>query len=213
MIAPLGRLRRPHHCGVAHQMGLIVRGLPRQEPVEIFEAQPGGPVLKWAGRRRVLRRRVVPLAPGARAVSVVLEHLGDQRAAARDLPGVAVPVVGKLGDLPIADLVMIAPGQQRRSRRRTHRGGMEPVVADPLGADSVHRCRTHLTAERGRQTRPGIVDQNDHDIRRILMQPRWSDALRVGGLLQGSSGNARRWCRRERQRRTARQLRGHHPTR
>ena len=42
-----------------------------------------------------------------------LEHLGHQGAAARDLPGVAVPIVGQLGDLPIADLVMIAPGQKR----------------------------------------------------------------------------------------------------
>ena len=211
VIALLGRLRRRHDSGVAHQVRLVLRSLPGQEPVEILEAQPGRPVLERAGRRGVLRRGVVPLAPRARAVAVVLEHLGHQGAAARDLPGVAVPIVGQLGDLPVADLMVIAPGQQRRPRRRTHRGGVEPVVANAFRADPVHRRGTHLAAERRRQTRPGVVDQHDHDIRRILMQPRRSDALRVGGLLQGAAGDARRRRRRKRQRRATGQFRRDHP--
>ena len=213
VIALLGGLRRRHDRGVAHQMGLVLGGLPREKPVEILEPQPGRPVFERAGRRGLLGRGVMPLAPRAGAVPVVLEHLGHQRAAARNLPGIAVPVVGQLGDLTVADLVMIAPGQQRRPRRRTHRGGMEPVVADPLGADPVHRPGGYLAAEGCRQTRAGVVDQHDHDVRRILVQPRRYDARFVRRLLQRPPGNARRWRRRKRQRRTARKLRGHHPAR
>ena len=165
VVALLRGLRGRHDSGVAHQVRLVLRRLPGQEPVEILEAQPGGPVLERARCRGVLRRGVVPLAPCARAVAVILEHLGHQGAAARDLPGVAVPVVGQFGDLPVADLMVIAPGQQRRPRRRTHRGGMEPVVTNAFRADPVHRRGTHLTAERRWQTRPSIVDQNDHDVR------------------------------------------------
>ena len=212
VIALLGRLRRPHHRRVAHQMGLVLRSLTGQEAVEILESQSRGPVLEWAGRRGVFRRGVVPLAPRARAVPEILEHFGHQRTAARDTSGVTVPVVGQLGDLPVADLMVIAPGEQRRPRRRTHRGGVEPVVAHPLRADPVHRRGTHLTAERRRQPWAGVIDQNDHNIGRILMQPRRSDTLGIRGLLQSSPGDARRRCRRKRQRRPARQLRRHHPT-
>ena len=52
-----------------------------------------------------------------------------ERAALGDVAGVAVPVVGQLGDLPVADAVMVAPRQQRRPRRRAHRRRVEPVVA------------------------------------------------------------------------------------
>ena len=102
-------------------------------------------------------------SPTRRSVAVLLEHLGAERAALRDLAGVAVPVVRQLGDLPVADPVVVAPRHQRRARRRAHRGRVEPVEADALArargsacpsAPRRRRCRA-APALRRRSARSG----------------------------------------------------------
>jgi hypothetical protein len=92
-------VRHRDRSGVLPQGGLPLRGLAGDEAVEVVEAP--------ARRRAVvgavgdlLDRRVVVLAEGGRGVAVVAEHLGDGRRRLRDDAGVAVPVVGELGDLP-----------------------------------------------------------------------------------------------------------------
>jgi hypothetical protein len=50
----------------------------------------------------------VPLAPRPRRVAVAAQHLGHQRAALGDVPGVAVPVVGQLLDRPAGEPVIVA---------------------------------------------------------------------------------------------------------
>ena len=116
--------------GVAHQARLVLRRFAGEEAVEVLEAVAGRPVVERAGGGRLLGGRVVPLAERRGAVAVVLQHLGHSGAALRDDAGVAVPVVGQLGDLPVADAVMVAARQQRRAGRRTHRRGVEAVVGD-----------------------------------------------------------------------------------
>ena len=59
----------------------------------------------------------MPLAPGARAVAVVLKHLGDESAAPRNTARVTIPIVCQLRNLSVADPVMISAGQQRRPCR------------------------------------------------------------------------------------------------
>ena len=83
----------------------------------------------------------MPLPPRPGRVPVVLQHLSAERAALGDLAGVAVPVIGQLGDLPVADPVMVAPGQQRRPGRRAHRRRVEAVEPDPLAVDPRQRRR------------------------------------------------------------------------
>ena len=152
---------------VAHKVRLVLRRLAGEEAVEIFEAVAGRPILERAGGGGVIGRRVVPLAPGRGGVAVVLQHLGDGRARLRDDAGIAVPVVRELGDLPVADAVMVASGQQRRAGRRAHRGGVEAVEGDAALVDAVERRRVDLAAIGARQRRPDIVEEHDEDVRRI----------------------------------------------
>jgi hypothetical protein len=151
VIALLRCLRRRHDRGIAHQVRLVLRCLSGQETVEVLRAVASRPVVERARRAGFERRSVVPLAEGSGGIPVVLQDLGAQRAALRDLAGVSVPIVGQLRELPVADAVMVAAGQQRRPRRRAHGSGMEAVVPDVLVVDSGERVGLHLTAIGSRQ--------------------------------------------------------------
>ena len=191
VIALFGRLGRQYTCRVTYQIRLVLGCLAGQETVEILETDLAGPVVERTRGGGLDGGGVVPFAPRRGGIAVVLEHLGDQRTALRDLPGVPVPVVGQLGDLAIADAVMVAASQQRRARGRTHRRGVKPVVADTFSKDPAQRVGAHLPAERRRQPRPGVVDQHDQDVGRILGQPTSTHPLRINRLLHRPARAAR----------------------
>ena len=197
VVALLRSFRREHVGRVAHQVRLVLRGLAGEEAVEIFEAEAGRPVLERAGRSGLLGRRVVPLAPGGGGVAVILQHLGHQGAAPGNHSGIAVPVIRQLRDLPVADAVMIAAGQQRRPGRRAHGRRVEPVVGDSFLDDAIHRRGLHLAAERRRKGGTRIVDQHDQNVRRIGRKPARRHPLLVDRLLHRAPGNAGRGRRRE----------------
>ena len=197
VVALFGRPGRQNLSRIPHQVRLVMRGLARKKAVEVFESQSRRPVLEWAGDGRLLGRSIVPLAPGARAVAVVLEHLGDEGATPRYAARVAVPVVCHLRNLTVADPVMIAARQQRRPRRRTHRRGVKPIVRNTVTANSVHRRGVDLAAEGGGQCGPGVINEHDENIRRVVGQAARLDPPFVDRLLHCPPRNARRWGWRE----------------
>ena len=153
-------VRRLDLVGVLDQPRLPLRRLAGQEAVEIFEAVPGRPAVERAHRRRLVGRRVVPLADRRRVVAVVPQHFGHRRRRLRDDAGVAVPVDRALGDRAVAHALVIAAGQQRRARRRADRRRVERVVADALRRELRQRRRVDLAAEcrtpaRSRRRRAG----------------------------------------------------------
>ena len=160
VVSLVGRFRGSDDRRVPYQMGLVLRCLTRQEAVEVLEAETRRPVLERACRSRLVGGGVMPLAPRAGAVAVVLQNFGCERTAPRDLTRVAVPVVGQLRDLPAADAVVVAAREQRCARRGAHRSGVEPVVRDPLALEAVHRLRRRprrraCSASPGRRHRSG----------------------------------------------------------
>ena len=130
VIALAVQLVRVHRRRVAHQVRLVLRRFAGEEAVEVLEPVAGRPVVERPLGGGLLGRRVVPLAPGPGVVAVVLEHLGHGRRGLRDGAAEAVPVVGELGDLAVADAGVVPPGQQRRPRGRAHGRGVEAVVGD-----------------------------------------------------------------------------------
>jgi hypothetical protein len=169
-----------------------VRGLSADETVEILEARARGPVLERAGRRGLYSRSVMPFAPGARGVAVILQDVSHQRTAPGNEAGIAVPIIRQFGDLPCTDPMMIAAGQQRRPGGRTHRRGVEPVVRDPFPDDTVHRRSLDFTTERGRQGGARVVDQHDENVRRVDGQPPRLNPLLVDRLLHRAPSDAGR---------------------
>ena len=125
-----------------------LRRFAGEKAVEIIEADAlaGRPSRERPHGRGLVRRRVVPFAERGGLVTIFAEHLGERRRCSRDHARIAVPIHGALGDGARPDALMIAPGQQRRARRRTNRSRVEGVVADPLIGDARQRRRMDRAA-------------------------------------------------------------------
>ena len=182
--------------GVAHHLRLILRGLAGEEAVEVLEAVAGRPVVERPLARDLFLGRVVPLAPGAGVVAVVLEHFGDGRRGLRDGAAETVEVVGQRGDLAVADARVVAAGQQRRPRGRAHGRGVKAVEGDTHLRHAIERRRVDLAAVGRGRARPHVVHQDDEDVRRAVGQPLRLDAFLVDGILhrqpRGGGGRRRR---------------------
>src|SRR5579863_1319544 len=120
-------LMRVQNRGVAHQTRLVLRSLAREEPIEIFEAIAGGPVIEVAFRGRLLGGRIVPLAPSSGVVAVILEYLGHGGRRLRDRAAETVKVVGQFRNLTVGDARVIAPREQRSARGRAHGSGVKSI--------------------------------------------------------------------------------------
>jgi hypothetical protein len=67
--------------------------------------------------------------------------------------------------------------------------------ADALAVHPAQRVRTHLAAERVRQARTRVIDQDDQDVRRVLREMTLPHPVLIGGLLHrppGATGGRRR---------------------
>ena len=182
--------------GVAHQSRFVLRGLAGEEAVEVLEAVAGRPVVEGALAGDLLLGRVMPLAPGPGVVAVVLEHLGDRRRRLGDDAAEAVEVVGDRRDLAVADAGVVASGQERGPRGRTHGRGVEAVERDAHLRHAIERRRMDLAAVGRGRAWPDVVHEDDEDIRRALGQVLRLDALLVDGILhrqtRGRAGRRRR---------------------
>ena len=201
VLAEVVALLRVHHhrAGVACQRGLVLRRLTRQEAIEVLEPIARGPVLERPLAGDLFFRRVVPLAPGAGVVAVVLQHFGHSGGRLGNDSAEAVEVVGDGRDLAVADEGVVAPGEQRGARRRAHRGGVKAVVGHPHLGDPVKRGRVDLAAIRGRRARAHVVHQDDQDVGRAVCQALGLDALLVGRRLDRQTRLRARGRGRERQ--------------
>ena len=184
---------------VLDQPRFPLRRFAGEEAVEIVEAVPGRPPVERTHRRGLVGRRVVPLAEGGRPVAVVPQDFGHRRRGLRDHAGVAVPVDRAFGDRAVADALVIAPGEQRRPRRRADRRGVEGVVADALARQLGECRRVHLAAERRRLAEADVVEQDDQHVRRAGLQVLRLGTALVHGILQARRRLACRRHRRKRQ--------------
>ena len=178
-------VRRLDGGGVLHEARFPLRGFAGEEAVEILEAVARRPIGERPHRRRLVGGRVVPFAEGGGLVAVILQDLGNRRGSHRHDARVAVPIHRALGDRAAADALMVAPGEQRRARGRTDRGGVKPVVADAFVAQPGKRRRVRETAKGIRHAEARIINENDEHVGRVLRQTIRLDAAFVDGFLQG----------------------------
>ena len=151
-----------------------------EDPVEVVEAPAVRPPVERPGRTLLTVGCQVPLAERGRAVTVVAKDPGQRRAVSGQDRGVAREPTRELADRPEADRVVVATGQQRRTRRRAQRGDVEPVVAhSPFGDARVVRGLDR-TAERARVPETGVVDEDQQDVRRTFRRGRMPDEVPVG---------------------------------
>ena len=138
------------------------------EPVEILEAHAEWPLVERPDRAGLEGRCIMVLAEPRGGVTIIQQDAADGRLVFRDDTVVAGEARGLLGDHAEAGRVMIAPGNQCGARRRTRRGGVSVIVAQPRLRDAIHRWRRDDAAERDRHAETRVVGHNQQNIWRLL---------------------------------------------
>ena len=172
MITVFGAVRLRDEPVVLDEVRIPVVGLAAEESVEAVEALLEGPLRSAAAARDVLRRHVVILAEPVGAVPVVLQHLPDRRTLGRKTTRGAGKAVGAFHDGCAAIHVVIAPGEEGRTRRRAERRGVPLRVRQPVVGELLERRHVDASAEWRPGREPGVVVENDQDIRRAFGRTR-----------------------------------------
>ena len=92
---------------------------------------------------------------------------------------------GLLGDHAEARRVMVAPGDERSTRRRAQRRGEHAVVTQTLVCDAVHGRRRDHPAESARHAEAGIIRDDEQHVGCALRRhhPRRPPGLRFQGVI------------------------------
>src|SRR5215469_13470778 len=109
--------------GVAEQVWLPLAGIAANEAIEVFKVHTARPLVKRADLARCPVGRVVIFAKPRRAIAVFSKYSPDCRAVFGDDAVVAGEAGGLLRDHAEADRMVVAPGNERRARRRAKRCG------------------------------------------------------------------------------------------
>ncbi len=157
---------------VAIELRRELVGLALQEAVVAVEPARQRPLVEWASDRRLFHRRQVPLADDEGRIAVRPQHLRDRAGALRHRAGAVRKAGVPVGEPAHADRVMVAPGQQRRPRRRAQRRGVEVRVAQAAGGQPIDVRRLDRGAVTAEMREAEIVEQHHQHIRRPLPRPR-----------------------------------------
>ena len=179
---------------IAIQIRSPLVGLAAKESVEVLEPQPARPLLVRA-RGAVLKcGDVVVLAEPRRRESVFLEDLAD-RCVFRPDDGIVAGIARRqFADDAVSNRMMVAPGDQRRSRGRAQRRRVEFRVAQSSLGDAVHGRGRDRAAERTRHAVTLVIGHDQQHIRRALRRndARWPPGLGIGGALLDHAAEFRR---------------------
>ena len=166
---------------VEHEFGRVLIRLRVEKSVEPIEPSRERPAIERPGRAALGQRRDVPLAEHVIAIAVRAQHFGERARLLRDLAAIAGEAGIEIGQTPHADRMMIAPGQERRARRRAHGGRVEAGVAQPLRRQPVDRRRGDGRAVAAEIREGDVVEQHDQNVRRARRRllPLWPPRLRI----------------------------------
>ena len=166
-LAVLG-LGNADHLLVLGDQRVVLPRLAAEEAPEVVEPQPGRPAVERPGEALLVVRGEMPLPEAAGQVAVLLEDPREGRAVARNGRVVAREGAGELADHAEAHPVVVAAGQQRRPGRRAQRRDVEAVVAQAVVREPRVVRRLDRPAEGARVSEPGVVDQDEQDVRCVL---------------------------------------------
>ena len=164
----VGILRARDEISVLVEDGIPVVHVPGVEAVEVVEAESVGPVVEGAGGAGLPRGCVVVLTDPGGHVSVLAEDFADGAAAFGQDAGVTVVSGGNLGDAGECSGVMIASGDECGTRGAAEGGGVEAVVANAFGGETVHRGGGNAPAEGAKLAEAAVVDEDEKDVRRAF---------------------------------------------
>ena len=140
----------------------------------------------------------MPFAEGARGIAIEAQHLGQRCGGGGDLPGGAGEAGRHFRDEPHVHGVMVAPGLERCTRRRTQGRRVEIGVAQAVLRKFVQCLHGDRPAERIGHAKSKIVDQHDDHVGRTggRLHLEAGRHLHIPGIDRGD-GLARRFGHRQ----------------
>ncbi len=180
VVALLWRCRRIDVGVISHQLGMELIGLARQEAVEAFEAPTERPVVERPRGGDIGARHQMPLTGTQRGVALAAKNLRDRGRRVGDMTSGVRKASDPTGEAPHPHRVLGAAGQQRRTRRRTHRRHMEVRELHPAGRQGVDVWRVDVGPVGTELGEPGVVEQHEHHIRRAVTRMESLLEIRLG---------------------------------
>ena len=190
VVTLLGRARRLHRVVVVHQVRIPLTGVTAQEPVETLEAAPQRPPVERARARLLVARRQVVLPDQERAVTMLHEHLGQEAVLERDHPVVPGIAARQLGDGGHRVAVMVTARQDARTARRAQRRRVHVAVPQAVRRERIETGRRDRAAVTAQLPEPGVIQYDEHHIRRALPGAPWGRPRRAG-LISGPPDHTR----------------------
>ena len=181
VVALLRGLLRFHRVGALVQRRVVLVVLAADESVEVLEpAAAGRPRIERADRGRLPRRHLVALAELGGRVPVELQRGGQRRLGVRPEGVGARGGRRDLGDPAHPDRVVVPAAEQRRPGRRAQRGGVEPVVGQPVGLQPLGGRHLRRPAEHAAGAVADVVEQHDQHVRCALRRQQRLDRRERG---------------------------------
>ena len=153
---------------VAEQVRLPLAGVAADKAVEVLETHAVRPLPERPGLAVREERRVVILAEPRGRVAVVPQDGADGALLDRDDRVVTGEAGRDLADHAEAHRVVVAPGNQRRARRRAQRGRVEVGVTQPGLGDAVQRRGRDDAAEGAGRAEAVVVGHDQQHVGRLL---------------------------------------------
>ncbi len=160
------------HVVVVDELGVELVGLALHEAVEAVEAPLARPLVVGAGGGGVLHGAEVPLADREGRVALVAEHLGHGGGVVGDVAPHVRVAAREVGDRAHPHLVVVAPGQQRRSGGGAHRGDVEVRVLEAAGGEAVDVRRLDVGAVAAEVAVAEVVDEDHDHVRGVVARMR-----------------------------------------
>ena len=153
---------------VGDQFWVELVGLALHETVESVETSCERPLVERSSCRALLHRGEMPLADDERGVARIAEHFSHRGG----VVGNVAEHVGEPGPevrhRPHANGVLRSTGEQRRPRRRAQRGDVKVGELQPVGGEGVDVRGVDGGAVASELREPGVVEQHDHHVRRVI---------------------------------------------
>jgi hypothetical protein len=136
--------------------------------------------MERAGGAQLVVGCVMPFAKGGGGILIPLKDLRDARCFPRPRAVIARKAGGHLRDHTAVNGVVVASGEQRRSRRRAERCGVKAVVAQALVSQPLQCWRIGWPAERARLTEADIVQHDQQHVGCVIWRCPQRNNVRLG---------------------------------
>src|SRR5262245_35148102 len=139
-------------------------GVTSEKSVEVLKTQTARPQVKRTRLAGHPVRDIMHLPKPGRVVAILSQTLSDGACTLRYDGIVAGVPSGKLSNDPACDRVVVSPRDQRRTRWRTKRGGVEHVIAKSTVRDALEVRRLNGSTECTARSESDIIRKDQKNV-------------------------------------------------